>query len=54
MLTHLTDPDTRDAITAAMRDHANDHSGYGGLIDGVQFTAYTIRLPRRAGSPRPA
>ena len=43
VLTHLTDPDTQDAITAAMRDHANDHSGHGGLIDRVQLTAHAIR-----------
>lgn len=43
VLTHLTDPNTQDAITAAMRDHANDHSGYGGLIDRVQLTAHPIR-----------
>lgn len=43
VLIHLPDPDAQDAITTAMRDHASDHSGYGGLIDWVQLTAYAIR-----------
>jgi len=43
VLIHLTGPDIQDAISAAMRDHANDLSGYGGLIDWVQLTAAPIR-----------
>ena len=42
VLTHLTDPETQQAITIAMRDHAHDHSGFGGLIDWVQLTALTV------------
>ncbi len=43
VLTHLTEATTHDAISAAMRDHAHDHSGHDGLIDKVQLTAYAIR-----------
>ena len=42
VLTHLTDPETQQPITIAMRDHAHDHSGFGGLIDWVQLTALTV------------
>ena len=43
VLTHLTDPDVQHAISTAMADHAQDLSGYGGLIDWVQLTASHVR-----------